>query len=42
MAEASVWIAMASILSMFDIGKVDRDFSEHIEMTSLFTDGLVW
>lgn len=42
MAEASIWIAMASILWMFDLAKFDGDFAEGIDLSSLYTDGIAW
>lgn len=42
MADASVWIGMASILAMFNLAKVDSSFGVDIDVTQLYTDGGVW
>ncbi len=41
-ADASLWIAMASILAVFQLGKAKDELGNEIEVTENYSDSIVW
>lgn len=42
LADASIWAAIVSILSVFDIAKAKDEMGLEIEVPGDFTDGIAW